>query len=209
MIIPPGVPGVVFGSRADGDARSDERARDTFSRAVGIPSDWATIRQVHGSVVACADAPGFYGDADGLMTEVLNLPLAIATADCVPVVLISDRARAIVHAGWRGVAAGVIPEAVAAMQRSGNLVDRAVIGPHIGPCCYEVGHEVIEAVGGFAGTTRDGGTSLDLAKAVRSQMRGVDIVDMGICTFDDDSMASYRQNGTADRQVSVAWLPTD
>jgi YfiH family protein len=209
MIAPPGVPGVMFGSRADGDGRSDKHSRDAFSRAAGIPPDWATIRQVHGSVVAVADAPGFYGDADGLITEVPRLPLAIATADCVPVVLISKRSRALVHAGWRGVAAGVVSEAVAAMERSGNTVDRAVIGPHIGPCCYEVGQEVIDAVGGFAGTTRQGTTSLDLAGAVRAQMDRTEIVDMGVCTFDDESMASYRENGTADRQVTVAWLPTD
>lgn len=159
-------------------------------------------------MVAFADAPGFYGNADGLMTRTPDLPLAIATADCVPVVLISERARAVVHAGWRGVVAGVVSEAVAAVERSGNVVERAVIGPHIGPCCYEVGQEVIEAVGGCAGTTRDGRISLDLAQAVSKQMANIEIVDMGICTFDDPSMASFRQDRTTDRQVTVTWLPT-
>jgi YfiH family protein len=208
MITPPGIPGVVFGSRVDGDGRCDSHARDAFSTAAGIPPDWATIAQVHGSVVAFADAPGFYGNADGLMTRTPDLPLAIATADCVPVVLISERARAVVHAGWRGVVAGVVSEAVAAVERSGNVVERAVIGPHIGPCCYEVGQEVIEAVGGCAGTTRDGRISLDLAQAVSKQMANIEIVDMGICTFDDPSMASFRQDRTTDRQVTVTWLPT-
>jgi len=209
MITPPGVPGVVFGTRVDGDPRSDEDARDALSTRFGISRDWATIRQVHGSVVAYADAPGFYGEADGLVTDVTGLPIAIATADCVPVVLIAQRSRAVVHAGWRGVAAGTVSEAIAVMERSGNTVAHAVIGPHIGPCCYEVGQEVIDAIGGFEATTRAGGVSVDLARAIRAQMGAIDVVDTGVCTFDDVSMASYRQDATPDRQGTVAWLPQD
>jgi YfiH family protein len=209
MIIPPGIPGVVFGSRADGDARSDDLARDALSAEFGISPDWATIKQVHGSVIAFAEAPGFCGEADGLMTETLDLPLAIATADCVPVVLISQHARAVVHAGWRGVASGVVVEAIDTMERSGNTVVCAVIGPHIGPCCYEVGQEVVDAVGGFEARTRAGGVSIDLSKAVSAQIGTLKIVDMGVCTFEDETMASYRQDRTSDRQVTVAWLLRD
>jgi hypothetical protein len=209
MIIPPGVPGVVFGARADGDARSDRHVRDALSTQLGISRNWATIKQVHGSVIAYADAPRFYGEADGLVTDIAGLPIAIATADCVPVVLISERARAVVHAGWRGVAAGAVAEAMGAMEGSGNTVASAVIGPHIGPCCYEVGQEVIDAVGGFQARTRAGGVSIDLAQAVRAQLADIEVVDMDICTFDDVSMASYRKNRTPDRQVTVVWLPED
>ena len=209
MITPPGVPGVVFGTRADGDARSDEHARDVFSTRFGISRDWATIRQVHGTVIAVADAPGFYGEADGLTTDVVGLPLAIATADCVPVVLIAEQARAVVHAGWRGVAGGAVSEALGIMRRSGDVVTRAVIGPHIGPCCYEVGQEVVDAIGGYEARTRNGGVSVDLAAATRAQLEGVEVMDMGVCTFDDGSMASYREDRTPDRQVTVVWLPQD
>ena len=207
MINSPGVPGVAFGTRSDRDARSDDAARDTISSMLDISRQWATIKQVHGSDVAYADAPGFYGEADGLFTDIPMLPLAIATADCVPVVLISDRARAVVHAGWRGVAAGVVQEAVAAMERSGSAPVSVVIGPHIGPCCYEVGQEVVDAVGGFVSRTREGGVSVDLARAIRSQLSGVPVLDMDICTLDHADMASYRQDGTMDRQVTVVWLP--
>jgi YfiH family protein len=207
MITPPGVPGVVFGTRADGDARSDEHARDVLTTRFGISRDWATVRQVHGTVIAIADAPGFYGEADGLITDVVGLPLAIATADCVPVVLIAERARAVVHAGWRGVAGGAVSEALGTMRRSGNDVTSAVIGPHIGPCCYEVGQEVVDAIGGYEARTRNGGVSVDLALATRAQLEGAEVTDVGVCTFDDGSMASYRQDHTPDRQVTVAWLP--
>ena len=209
MITPPGVPGVVFGERADGDARSDGRARDVLSSHFGISRDWATIKQVHGSVVVHVSTPGFFGEADGLVTDVLGLPIAIATADCVPVVLISERSRAVVHAGWRGVAEGAVAEAIAVMEDSGNAVVCAVIGPHIGPCCYEVGEEVIAAVGGFEARTHSGEVSVDLGQAVRAQIGDREILDAAVCTFDDETMASYRQDRTPDRQVTVVWLPTD
>lgn len=207
MISPPGIPGVVFGARADGDARSDGNARSRLSTHFGISRDWATIKQVHGSVVVHADAPGFLGEADGLATDIVGLPLAIATADCVPVVLISETARSVVHAGWRGVAAGVVPEALAMMQRSGSAAELAVIGPHIGPCCYEVGREVVDAIGGFEARTRTGDLSVDLGMAIHDQIGSIDVVDVGMCTFEDTSMASYRQDRTPDRQVSVVWIP--
>jgi YfiH family protein len=209
MITPPGVPGVVFGTRADGDARSDEHARDALSTRFGVSRDWATIKQVHGTVTAFADAPGFYGEADGLATDVIGLPLAIATADCVPVVLIAEQARAVVHAGWRGMAGGAVSEALGIMRRLGSDVTLAVIGPHIGPCCYEVGQEVVDAIGGYEARTRDGGVSVDLGAVARVQLVGIEVVDVGVCTFDSGSMASYRQDRTPDRQVTVAWLPQD
>ena len=209
MITPPGVPGVVFGSRADGNACSDGLARYTLSSHFGIPRDWATIHQVHGSAVVCASTPGFYGEADGLVTDVLGLPIAIATADCVPVVLISEGARAVVHAGWRGLAQGAVAETIGVMEDSGNAAVCAVIGPHIGPCCYEVGQEVIDAVGGFEARTRSGEVSVDLGEAVRAQIGDIEILDMALCTLDDETMASYRQDRTSDRQVTVAWLPRE
>ena len=209
MITPPGVPGVVFGARGDGDARSDGQAREALSTRFGISRNWATIRQVHGAVVVCADGPGFHGEADALVTTTRGLPIAIATADCVPVILVSHEARAVVHAGWRGVAGGAVPAAIQELERSGDTVVQAVIGPHIGPCCYEVGREVVEAIGGFEARTRSGRMSVNLAAAVSAQMGELEIVDIGVCTFEDENMASFRQDATPDRQVTVAWIPQD
>lgn len=209
MIVPPGTRGVVFGTRFDGDARSDSNARARLSADFGISTRWATIKQVHGSRAVYAPEPGFYGEADALVTDVVGLPMAVATADCVPVVLIGERTRAVAHAGWRGIAKGVVIEAMRLFERRGDTVTRVVIGPHIGPCCYEVGQDVVEAIGGFASTTRSGSLSVDLPEAVRSQVGDVDVVEMGICTLDNASMASYRQDGTLDRQVTVVWLPQD
>jgi YfiH family protein len=207
MIKPPGIPGVAFGTRIDGDARSDTPSRVRLSEALGISPDWATIKQVHGPTVVRARAPGFHGEADAIVTDVAQLPIAIATADCVPVVLIGAHSRAVVHAGWRGVANGVVLAGVAMVAEFDDKVVSAVVGPHIGPCCYAVGTEVVDAIGGFASVTRSGSVSVDLAEAIRYQLGGVPVVDVGICTHDAPDMASYREDATTDRQVAVAWLP--
>ncbi len=203
MILAPGVPGVAFGTIGDGDGRSDPVSRRSISTALGISEDWATVHQTHSSRIVQAVASGGHGDADGLVSAVRGLPLAVATADCVPVAIVSDSAVALVHAGWRGVADGVVSVAMAAM---GTEAMRAVIGPHIGPCCYEVGDEVISAVGGHAAKTRWGTQSVDLAGAIVDQLAGIETVTVDACSFEDDRLASYRQNGTPWRQVSIAWL---
>ena len=89
-------------------------------------------------------------EADGQATSVAGIGAIVLTADCLPVALGADGAVAMVHAGWRGLAAGVLEEGVRAVRElggdDGDLV--AVIGPGAGPCCYEVGEEVHAAFGG-------------------------------------------------------------
>jgi hypothetical protein len=205
MIRSEAIPGVAFGTEADGDARSDMVARTTISNALGIPTTWATVSQVHGARVVSVTQPGNQGDADGLITDRSGLPVAVATADCLPVAIVGHRSTALVHAGWRGVAKGVIAEALVAMAEMGDAPVAATIGPHIGSCCYEVGDEVIAAVGGYGATTRWGTTSVDLASAVTDQLDGLAVERIDICTMDDDRFASFRRNGTNTRQVAIAW----
>jgi YfiH family protein len=157
----------------------------------------------HSSRIVQAVASGGHGDADGLVTAVRGLPLVVATADCVPVAIVSDSAVAIVHAGWRGVAGGIVNTAVAAM---GTEAMRAVIGPHIGPCCYEVGDEVIAAVGGHSATTTWGTQSVDLAGAIVHQLAGIETVTVNGCSLEEARFASHRENATLLRQVSIVWL---
>lgn len=207
MIRPRGFPGIAFGEGQDGDPRSDPSARSVMSRRLGVPSSWAFVDQVHGADVVTADAPGRFGEADGILTSTPMLPIAIATADCVPVVLLGNESVAVVHAGWRGAAAGVVTETHRLIIESGDVVTGAVIGPHIGPCCYEVGSEVIDALGGYERSTSSGTPSVDLGAAVGAQLPGIPITaDFG-CTMHDDRFHSFRQDGTPKRQVTVAWIP--
>ncbi len=198
--------GVAFSAAADGDLRNPTD-RDRFAASVGIPADWATANQVHGADVVQAVGPGPVGDADGLVTTRPGLPIAVFTADCLGVVLHTDDAVAVGHAGWRGLAAGVLEAVIAAMP---SMPERADVGPSIGPCCYEVGQEVVEAVGHPDRTTW-GTTSVDLRAAAASRLRavapGVEISVDDRCTRCGDGLHSHRATGTSHRLAAVGWLP--
>jgi hypothetical protein len=209
MILARGFPGIAFTEVSDGDLRHDMAARRTVSDTLGIPNGWAVVNQVHGSDIAVARSQGNLGEADGIVTRVAMLPIAVSIADCVPVVIVGTGSVAVVHAGWRGVASGVVRSALLAMDASDDRVQGAVIGPHIGPCCFEVGPEVVEAVGGYARTTSEGSMSVDLASAIRDQLGGVEIESGPECTLHDDRFYSHRRNATRKRQMAVAWIPQD
>lgn len=163
------------------------------------------MTQVHGGAVRPVEGPGVAGEADGLVTTMVDLPLAVRTADCVPVVIHAESAVAVVHAGWRGLAAGVLAQALSELAEGGDRPVRAAIGPSIGPCCYEVGTEVIEALGGGATTTTWGTASVDLWSAAERQLGEVDVWRADLCTHCEEPFHSYRASGTELRQTSVGW----
>ena len=118
------------------------------TRAFADPPEVHTLKQVHSNRVAQIRDyfPGM--QADGLVTDIPGALAGVQTADCVPILLVDPRRRvaAAVHAGWRGSAAGILAEAIRVMrdQNSVEVEDiRMAIGPSIGPCCYEVGDEVV------------------------------------------------------------------
>jgi polyphenol oxidase len=174
--------------------------------------------QVHGSVirrVTCA-APGqepLAGasaptcEADGQATALRGVAMMVLSADCLPVALGCVGAVAMVHAGWRGLAGGVLEEGVRAVGELGEGADIvAVIGPGAGACCYEVGPEVHLA---FGGAHRDG-RRIDLRAIARERLlsAGVQrIHDVDACTICDERFFSHRREGArAGRQAGVAWL---
>ena len=109
MIRPPGFAGAAFGTTASGDLRADTARRVMVSEELGISPDWAFVHQVHGATVAVATEPGNLGDADAIVSSSLGLPIAVATADCVAVIIEARDAVAVVHAGWRA-GSSAIPE---------------------------------------------------------------------------------------------------
>ena len=136
----------------------------------------------------------------------------VLAADCVPVVLSAQGAVAAVHAGWRGMAAGVLEQGVAAL---GALAPgremHAAIGPCAGSCCYEVGAEVLAALGIPGPPAGSRKAMLDLRAAARERLAaaGVEQVqDVDLCTICDRRLFSHRRQGAAaGRQAAVAWLP--
>lgn len=210
MIRPAGFRGAAFGTVEDGDGRSDAKARLPISTELGISTEWAFTRQVHGAAIVEANDAGLQGEADALYTTKPNLPLCVATADCVPIVLEAADAVALVHAGWRGMAAGVVAATVAGMAGRGDPVLRAAIGPAIGPCCYEVGDDVLTELGGSFRTETTWGTpSVDLRAAASAQLGDIEMWVSDRCTRTDDDFHSFRADGTRERQVAVGWLPSN
>jgi len=171
----------------------------------------ATLRQIHSATCVAAEGrSGVLGPGDALTENTPDAVVAIRTADCIPILLVDERRRAVaaVHAGWRGTAAGIVQRAVEAMrERFGTPPGdvHAAIGPGIGPCCYEVGPEVA-AQFGLQGRTR-----LDLAGANRRQLieAGVTpgrVYASNLCTLcRREDFHSFRRDGeAAGRQFSFA-----
>ncbi len=194
--------------------RGPAHDREEVLRAIAPsapPLAWA--KQVH-SAVALPARPGTCGEGDALFTENSGLALSVATADCVPVLIAGPQSLAAVHAGWRGIAAGVIPATVEKLK--GRPEEwTAWIGPAIGACCYEVGDDVAEqvvaasapevAVQGPAGRPH-----LDLPGAARIQLAtaGVgEVIVLPRCTLcDAETLWSYRREGKrAGRNIAFIW----
>jgi YfiH family protein len=177
--------------------------------------------QVHGAAVLSADAGAPLGEADASVATLPGVEVGVVTADCVPVLVAAGgRAVAAVHAGWRGLARGVIPralEALAAAAPGAPLV--AVIGPAIGPCCYEVDAPVIDAMRerfdaaaqGALRPARAGHALLDLAALAREALlaAGVPAGSIGAvaaCTrCDAERFHSFRRDGPRAGRL-LSWI---
>lgn len=204
-MIPAGA-GAAFTTAADGDLRGDPAARSRVSEALGIPDSWATVRQVHGSRVVETDGPGPQGDADAIVTTVPGLPLAVFTADCVGVVFVAAGAVGVAHAGWRGADAGIVERTAGLVETRGGPVVRAVVGPHIGPCCFEVGEEVAARFPDGAARTSWGTPSVDLAAVLEARL-GRTLERLGGCTMCGEDAFSHRGGRDSKRMAAIGWLP--
>jgi YfiH family protein len=122
--------------------------RTALARALGLPSEPCWLRQVHGNRVALFDAPAAAPvEADAAITRTPGVVLAILSADCLPILVAAEDGGelAAIHAGWRGIASGVIEAALGAMRTPPSRL-LAWLGPGIGPDAYEVGDDVREAM---------------------------------------------------------------
>jgi hypothetical protein len=208
MIRPPRFAGAAFGTAATGDLRKDVAARARTASELGIPTEWAYLNQVHGATVHEATHPGLLGEGDAIVVYSPGIPIMVATADCVPVILEAEGAAGVVHAGWRGASGGVLDVAIDTMARAGHHPIRAAIGPAIGPCCYEVGEEVAAEFPGFVTQTTWGATSVDIRAFLAARMEDFEEVwQSEECTYTSPRMSSWRRDSTTQRQVTVAWLP--
>jgi YfiH family protein len=214
----PAGPGTVarvrFTDRTDGNLHIDAPGVEaTRRRIVDLP--WTWLRQVHGATVVEVDSPGARSglEADGAVTTVRGAVLAVQTADCAPVVLVADGCVAAVHAGWRGIASGILGAAVEEVRRRADGPIRAVLGPCIHPAGYEFGSteldEVVAVAGPAArGVTREGAPALDLPAAVEGALRASAVTSFEHTGHDtcDVGFHSHRARGDTGRQSGVVWL---
>jgi YfiH family protein len=202
----------------------DEALAQSLARFAPGAGAAAWLRQVHGATVLEARA-GACGEGDALVVRSAGLAAAIATADCVPVVVVGRDAAVAVHAGWRGVVAGVVPRALAALSAAGATDLAAFVGPAIGGCCYQVGADVAAAVvaasaasvlvveptaAGEPARPRRDLPHVDLRRAVASQLAtgGVAAITLvEACTrCRAGQLESYRRDGErAGRNLALVW----
>lgn len=212
-----------LGARCGDDAAAVAANRRELAGRLGLPSEPVWLRQVHGTgVVRLAPQAGEREEpeADAAVTDVPGLVLAILTADCLPVVLAADDGSevAAAHAGWRGLAGGVLEATVGAMRVAPDRL-RAWLGPAAGPDDYEIGDEVRDAfVGGDAGAagafvaTRPGHWRVDLfalarRRLVQAGLAPTAIHGGGVSTIADPSrFFSHRRDQRTGRMATVAWF---
>ena len=229
----------VFTTRAEGNlslragAGHERGARERARLCAQLRLRWLCAGpQVHGTIVQRVREQQHSGgepmttEGDGRATDLERVGVMVLSADCLPVLLGCERAVAAVHAGWRGLAAGVIEEGVSAVRELAGAGEHeieaqarssvrseapvgpivAIIGPSAGPCCYEVGAEVRAA---FSGAHRHG-RNLDLPALARERLleAGVDRIEQArICTICDERFFSHRrESSAAGRQAGIAWL---
>lgn len=201
--------------RPDDLARARRAVGDAFGAA---PRTWHLMHQVHGATVGVVDAATPVGaelrDVDAAVTALPDRVLAVQSADCVPVLLAGRRTVAVAHAGRAGVVRGVVGATVDVTTDLGDAPDvlRAVIGPSIGGCCYEIPgamrDDVATSVPVAASTTTWGTPSLDLPAAVETQLleAGVgEVRRVGGCTRCDSEgrWFSHRADPRTGRQLGL------
>ncbi|MEQ9614573.1 MAG: peptidoglycan editing factor PgeF [Algiphilus sp.] len=205
-----------LGLHSGDDSAQVRLNRARLLQAAGLPSAPPWLRQVHGTTVLPAHAigPGDAPEADGVWTDQPQLPCAVMAADCLPVLLArrDGGAVAALHAGWRGLAAGVLEAGLAALPGASSDY-MAWLGARIGPKGFVVREDVRAAfnrpedtaafVGLGAGQWR-----ADLGRLARHRLEaaGVAVHDSGLCTFSQPAIFySHRRDGPCGRMAAIIW----
>ena len=202
-----------------GDAPAAVAAnRRTLRSAARLPAEPDWLAQVHGVGVRDLDGPDASAPADAAVTRQTGRICAILTADCLPVLLATDAGDRVgaAHAGWRGLAAGVIEATVEALDATPNRL-LAWLGPAIGPRAFEVGAEVRDCLlhhdrgaGAEFEPNARGRYFADLYGLARRRLARLGIERIyggGACTYTEaDRYFSHRRDGRTGRQASLIWL---
>jgi polyphenol oxidase len=203
--------GVLTGDERDRVGENRRRLADSIDRD---PEGVVMGRQVHGTEIRRHDTPQeprVYADGvrspeevDAHSTSNPALTPLVMVADCLPVAMVGRGGVAMAHCGWRGLAGGIVAGTADAVE-----AEAAAIGPGIGPCCYEVGEEVLSAFADLDGVAR--GRMLDLTAVATALLEraGVEVIEpSGLCTSCNRKLFySYRRDGErTGRQAGLVWM---
>ncbi len=197
-----------LGLKTDDEPGNVQENRARVARTLDV--ELSFVRQVHGTSIRPAGGPDG-PEGDGQVSTVPGVAPAVLVADCLPIVVAAPGAVVVLHAGWRGLAGGIVAAGVRALRAAG-VAGRfaAAIGPGAGACCYEVGDEVHSAFAGYSNVRH--GQNLDLKAIARADLEaaGADAVhDIGLCTLCADTglfFSHRRDRGITGRQAGLAWL---
>ena len=205
-----------LGLRTDDDPRAVSANRAQLEALLPQPPRW--LRQVHGARAVDADALSDMPEADAAVTRRPGTVCGVLVADCIPV-LLADRAGTTVgvaHAGWRGLAGGVVENAVERMAAAGRDL-LAFLGPGIGPAAFEVGADVRDAFLARDARSqaafvrhRPGKWLADLFLLARQALQRAGVEEVhggGLCTYSDAArFYSYRRERATGRMAAVIWM---
>ena len=203
-----------------------EENRRRVAEQIGIPQErWLEVKQIHGSdVVLVTDPPGpddEKAQADGIATTLSDHAAVVVTADCLPVALIAPEGVAMIHAGWKGLAADVLKKGVETLREAGATDIHAAIGPSIGVCCYEVNTWVHRSFMRYPRGTARLSNHAHLKNVARLQLQHAKVPleqvhDVDICTMcaPRSLFHSHRRDYGGDpkdtgRQASAVWRVAD
>lgn len=200
------------------DADTVAGNRQRLQQVLDLPAAPVWLQQVHGTAVVDAAVAGATPEADAAYSTRTGVVCAVLTADCLPVLLTDTAGEcvAVIHAGWRGLAAGVIEQAVKAIGPPGERL-LAWLGPAIGPQAFQVGAEVRDAFEAHDAVATEafrqapeGAWYADLYRLARQRLADVGVTAVhggGLCSFtDSDRFYSYRRDGTTGRMATLIWL---
>ncbi|HEY8775188.1 MAG TPA: polyphenol oxidase family protein [Gaiellaceae bacterium] len=197
-------------STRDDSANVDENRR-RLCASVGVePERLALNRQVHGATVNHAEEGERTQNGDGLWTDEPRVPMLAFSADCLPIALArlnGNPGLALLHAGRMGLLEGILEAGAAALDGP----TAAIVGPGIGPCCYEVGEDILAEYRARFGPDVVQGRNLDLWSAAERVLHeaGVDAVErLDVCTACDDRFFSHRRDGAVTGRQGVIGFVT-
>lgn len=210
---------VAWTDRSDGDFHVDRPIGELIERRSAVMAGpWTVVRQVHGDQVVDASGAAAARDvplheADGIVVSLPNLPISVQGADCAPIAFITDvGAIGVAHAGWRGLAAGIVEEVSNRLSDMGSSVERALIGPVICTDCYEFGQDDLDDVAHALGDdvraqTATGTPALNMRAGLVAAFDAVGVSDVdfvGGCPSCDHTGFSHRARSEPERHCLVA-----